>query len=220
MNTSLMSLFGLGLLLGIKHAFDADHIAAMATFDSKNSVCKGFFWGIGHTFSLLAVGFIVLLFKITIPETLALSFEFIVGVMLALLGLNVLISIKKNKLHLHKHNHAGKEHMHLHSHLDGKSHSHDHRPFMIGLVHGLAGSAALILLVLSTIDSVFMGILYILVFGAGSIIGMTAISKVISLPFKYMANMLHKTDKMLRLAAGFVSLAFGISIMYNTIILF
>ena len=220
MNAALMGLFGMGFLLGLKHAFDADHIAAMAALNSKNSSLKGFFWGIGHTVSLLVIGFLVLSFKITIPEKLALSFELVVGIMLVILGVNALAAFKRFKLHFHKHRHGAKEHLHLHSHYISKSHNHGHKPLLIGLIHGLAGSAALTLLVLSTINSIPIGIFYILVFGIGSIIGMVVISKIISLPFKFMAHKFYGAHAMLRLGAGFASLAFGISIMYSTIILF
>jgi len=219
MDATLFGLFGLGLLLGFRHAFDADHIAAIAALNS-NSIIKGLFWGIGHTVSLLVAGFIVLLFKIAIPEKLALSFEFIVGIMLIVLGLNALMTIKKHKLHSHKHRHGAEEHVHLHSHYMGKSHSHKHKPMIVGLIHGLAGSAALVLLVLSTINSVFMGILYILIFGIGSIIGMMLISKIISLPFKFMMKRSHRADNMLKFGTGFVSLTVGISIIYTTLTLF
>ena len=220
MNSTLIGLFGLGFLLGLKHAFDADHIAAMTTLNSKNPSIKGVLWGIGHTSSLLVVGIFVLLFKIIIPEKLALSFELIVGVMLVVLGFNLLITIKRNKLHFHKHKHGAKEHIHIHSHLVSKYHSHEHKPLLIGLIHGLAGSAALTLLILSAIDSVPAGILYILIFGIGSMVGMAAISKIISLPFEFLPNKFDKINKIMKLSTGLISLFLGISIMYSTIILF
>lgn len=216
----LFALLGFGFLLGLKHAFDADHIAAITALNSSNPSIKGLFWGIGHTISLLVVGVVVLLFKITIPEKLALSFEFIVGIMLVILGLNALISAKRYKLHFHKHRHGEKEHLHLHSHYVSKNHIHGHKSLLVGLVHGLAGSAALTLLVLSTIKSVYIGIVYILVFGIGSIIGMTIISKVVSLPFKFMEQKLHRANNMLRLGSGAASLLIGIIIIHSTIALF
>jgi len=220
MNAALLSLFGFGFLLGMKHAFDADHIAAMAALDSKNPSMKGLFWGVGHTISLLAIGIAVLLFKINIPKKVALSFEFIAGMMLIVIGLNVLMTIKRHKIHLHKHRHGTKKHLHLHSHFVGKSHNHGHKPLFVGLVHGLAGSAALVLLVLSAINSIPAGILYILVFGIGSIAGMLLMIKIISLPLGFMMKNFRRSDGILRLGAGFGSLAIGTMMVYSTWILF
>ena len=220
MNAAIISLFGLGFLLGLKHAFDADHIAAISALNSKNPSLRGFFWGIGHTISLFAAGCLILIFKITISEKLALSFEFIVGLMLAVLGFNVLITLRKNKFHFHKHRHHAKEHIHLHSHLATKNHSHGHTPLLIGLIHGLAGSAALALLALSAISSVTVGLFYILVFGVGSVIGMVIISSMISLPFKILANKFDSVNRIMKLSTGLASLMMGIGIMYGTMLLF
>ena len=216
------SLLGFGFLLGIKHAFDVDHIAAVSTIISKNKSIRessllGMFWGFGHTITLLFVGLIVLLLKITIPEKIALSLEFIVGVMLILLGLNNLITISKNGIHLHKHKHGNQEHIHFHSHKLTKSHSHEHfqltKSLFIGVIHGLAGSAAITLLILTTINSLFLGLFYILIFGIGSIIGMVIVSSMISLPFKLIPNNLQKTQKILRLSTDLFSLIIGLFII-------
>lgn len=221
MNVTLINLFALGLLLGLKHAFDADHIAAVSTIISKNKSTKlvskiGFFWGFGHTAALLIIGFIILLFKISVPEKLALSFEFIVGIMLVVLGLNVLIKLNKNKIHFHKHKHGKEEHIHFHSHLTAKNHAHYHQPLAIGLVHGLAGSAALTLLALTTINSVFVGLVYILIFGIGSMIGMILVSIIVSLPFKLITNRFERTHKILKLSTSIISIVIGFSLIYTT----
>ncbi len=209
------SILGLGLLLGMKHAFDADHIAAVAAMPSKKSSFAGMFWGFGHTISLLIVGLIVLVYKIPIPEYVSLSLEFIVSIMLVILGINVLYKIRTEKIHAHKHKHGNHKHLHFHSHKLTKNHGHNHikNPLIVGLVHGLAGSAALTLLVLTTIDSIILGLFYILLFGAGSIIGMTLISSIISLPFKLIPNRLTKTRKLLRVSAGSLSILIGLSLM-------
>ena len=219
-----LSLLGFGFLLGIRHAFDADHIAAVSNIlikqhSIKKSSLLGMFWGFGHTISLLAVGLIVLLLKITIPERIALSLESIVGFLLVFLGTNALITINKNKMHIHRHNHSGNEHIHFHSHKNTKQHQHEHKTFcqslFIGVIHGLAGSAALTLLVLTNINSVLAGLAYILLFGIGSIIGMVLISSIMSLPFILISNKLEKTQKILGISAGLISAFIGWSMIYQ-----
>lgn len=222
MNMTLFTSLGLGFLLGLKHAFEADHIAAISTVSKNNSISSstGMLWGFGHTISLLIVGLVVLIFKIRIPEHLALWFEFIVGVMLIILGLNVLITISKSKIHFHKHKHGNKGHAHFHSHLITKKHVHANQPFFVGLIHGLAGSAALTLLVLTTINSLFTGLIYILVFGIGSIVGMVLISYAISLPFALISNKFQKTHKIMRLSTSLICFGMGFGIIYQTIMIF
>ena len=220
MSIILFTLFG--FLSGVRHAFDADHVAAVSTFAAKNNSIRessllGMFWGFGHTISLLLIGLIILLLKITIPKNVSLSLEFVVGVMLVVLGINTILAINKNKIHLHKHKHGQEEHIHFHSHKTTKKHYHEHLPFhqslFVGLIHGLAGSAALSLLVLTTIKSIWIGMAYILVFGIGSIIGMMLISSIISLPFALIPKKLERTQRILRVSAGLISAITGLIII-------
>ncbi len=202
----------LGFVLGLKHALDADHVVAVSAIVSENrslrkSSLLGVFWGFGHTATLLLVGLVVLLFKISIPQTVALSLEFIVGVVLVVLGLSVL-----QKVHLHFHRHKKEKHIHVHSHEHENSHSHEHRSFAVGAVHGLAGSGALMLLVLATIDTVWQGIFYILIFGFGSVLGMLLISTVIGLPFAATANF-ENVNMKIRIVAGVISILLGVAII-------
>lgn len=222
MNLIPVSLLGLGFLSGLRHAFDADHIAAVSTMASgklsiRKSSLPGIFWGFGHTISLLLAGLIVLLLKITIPEKFASFFEFIVAVMLIMLGLNVLLAVRKEKMHLHRHRHGKIEHIHLHSHKSTDCHKHSHaqltKSLMIGLVHGLAGSAALTLLVLAGINSTFLGLAYILLFGMGSMIGMALVSAVISLPFRLISGRLETAKTLLRIGTGIVSIIIGLAVI-------
>ena len=223
MNLVPFTLLGFGFLLGIKHAFEADHVAAVSAVISKNKSIKqssllGAWWGIGHTISLLVVGLVILLLKISIPEKIALSFEFIVGIMLVILGFNVLITINKNKIHIHRHNHGKEKHIHFHSHKLTLNHEHTHfnQSLFIGIIHGLAGSAVITLLVLTTVKSVFSGLIYILIFGIGSIIGMMFISSVISLPFALIK--FEKIQRFVRISAGSFSIFMGFGIMYFILI--
>lgn len=218
------SLLGFGFLLGIKHAFDADHVVAVLTMASRHKSIKkssllGMFWGLGHLISLLLTGLMAMLFKIQIPQKVSLLLEFIVGCMLILLGINVILTIKKNKIHFHKHRHGKREHAHFHSHELAKNHAHKHKIFsqslFIGIIHGLSGSAILMLFILAAIKSLWLGLLYITIFGIGSVFGMTLISSIISLPFTLISNKLEKLQNIMSLSAGLISILIGSVFIYK-----
>ena len=215
----LVSLLSLGFILGLKHSLDADHVVALTAIISqvksmKESSFFGMVWGIGHTATLFMVGLIILFFKLKIPDTLALYFEFIVGIVLVLLGLDVLRKVFRNKPHLHRHKHDKIIHTHFHSHGASTPHSHIHRSFIVGMVHGLAGSAALMLLVLTTVDSFFHGLTYILVFGAGSTLGMLMVGGIVGLPF-LLTSRFENIYNNVRILAGTISIILGLIIMYE-----
>ena len=212
---------GFGFALGLEHALEADHVVAVSTIVSQQkklwkSSLVGIVWGIGHTTTLFLVGIIVLFLSISIPQELILSFEFLAGVVILLLGVLVLRSAVTVKIHLHHHSHGDQTHIHLHSHKEGDSHHHIHRSFILGMVHGIAGSGALMLLVLSTVESITAGITYILLFGVGSILGMLILSAVIGLPFIITANKLGNMNRIIQAIAGVVSICIGAFIMYQT----
>ncbi|NOZ64370.1 MAG: urease accessory protein UreH [Caldiserica bacterium] len=215
----VVTLLALGFVLGLKHALDADHVVAVSTIVSqvksiKKSSLFGAIWGVGHTTTLLLVGLLILILKIAIPDKVASSFEFIVGIVLVVLGIDVLRKVIRDKIHFHKHQHGEVVHTHLHSHRKSFLHSHVHKSFLVGVVHGLAGSAALMLLVLTTIKSVFLGALYILIFGVGSILGMLVIGGIISLPFLFTAKS-DRVNSTVKILAGTISILLGITIMYK-----
>lgn len=208
----------LGFFLGVKHAFEADHIIAVSTIvtEQKNplkAALIGTFWGIGHTTTLFIVGLIVLLLKVQITEKVALSLEFVVGFMLVLLGVYTIYKTRFT-IHVHKHEHR-KGTMHEHPHWHSKADHKHHTSFFIGSIHGLAGSGALMVLVLSTVSSLIEGLYYILLFGIGSIAGMTIMSLVVGLPFIYSTKRYPNIEKYLRLAAGVLSILFGGFVMYQ-----
>lgn len=215
----IITLLGLGFVLGLKHALDADHIVAVSTIVSQTGSLKksslfGAIWGIGHTTTLLIVGLIILGLKLAIPAWLALSFEFLVGIMLVVLGVDVLLKVRQDKLHVHKHVHEGIKHTHVHSHKDSNIHNHVHRSFAVGMVHGLAGSATLMLLVLASANSLAQGVGYILVFGIGSILGMLIVSAIIGLPF-VLTTKFETVHNRVRILAGSFSILLGSTIMYE-----
>lgn len=227
MDSALLATLLLGLVLGVEHALDADHLVAVSTIVSRSrhplkAALVGMFWGIGHTATLFAAGLAVIIFKLSIPDRLALSMEFMVGVVLVVLGAQILWRYRARKVHLHRHDHAGEEesHLHFHSHADDPAHGHQHlahrrKSLLVGMIHGMAGSAALMLLVLSTINSPVEGMAYILLFGAGSIAGMMAVSLLIGLPFALSSRRFSSLNSAIRFAAASVSIALGIMVMIN-----
>jgi len=227
------SILVLGLLLGMQHATEADHLAAMATLSSgKNSLQQtmkqGMAWGVGHTLTLLLIGGIALWLGSSIPARMAQALEMAVAVMLVVLGADVLRRLVQQKIHVHAHQHDGHlKHLHAHIHL-GEAlaspalHRHAHpgkpplRALLIGMMHGMAGSAALIALSLSTVSSWAMGLLYIAIFGLGSIVGMSLLSVVITLPLRWSANSLGWFHNGMSVCVGLFSCALG-SIMFYQI---
>ena len=215
----LITLLGLGFVLGLKHAFDADHIVAVSTIVSqtkslKKSSLAGAIWGVGHTTTLFLVGLVILIFKLAIPDKLALSFQFTAGVVLVVLGVDVLRKVIKEKFHLHKHQHGDRVHTHLHPHKESPLHDHTHKSFVVGTIHGLAGSAALMLLVLTAVKSIFQGLLYILIFGVGSIVGMLIVSGIIAFPF-LLSVKLDMINNIVKIFSGTISIVLGFTIMYE-----
>lgn len=227
MQSTLLTTLLLGLTLGMEHSLDADHLVAVSTLISRNrnplrAALVGTFWGLGHTTTLVLSGLVVMVFKLTIPTQLSLSMEFVVGGVLFALGAQILWKHCRQRIHTHDHAHArtGSKHQHFHSHVKDAEHGHTHqthhRSLALGMIHGLAGSAALMLLVLTTIQSTIEGIAYILLFGVGSMLGMTLMSIVIGLPFAISSQRFGALNHTFRLVAGAVSMALGILLMWQT----
>src|SRR6267143_1260656 len=226
---SIVSLLALGFVLGLKHAVDADHLAAISTIASErrsllSSALVGALWGLGHTISLVIAGIAVIFLHLQISERTTRVLELSVGLMLVGLGVNALRKLARGgHIHIHVHEHGG--HLHAHPHIHDGAHEeepHTHhglrfgaRPLFIGIVHGLAGSAALMLVVLTTISSPFVGLLYIFVFGIGSIGGMMVMSTLFALPARFTANRFSRTNFALRGLAGLFSLSFGLFMVYQ-----
>lgn len=198
MNESVLVTLGLGFALGLKHATDADHVAAVSTIVSERrsiwqSAAVGTLWGVGHTASLLAAGFFVIVLGIVIPEQLANLLELAVAFMIIFLGTRLLCAAMSGRRATH-------------------THSHNRRPLLVGILHGLAGSAALTLVVLAQIvgrHSAIFGLAYLLIFGLGSIGGMLFMSCLIGLPFTLGTRFFRGTLLPLRLFAGAASTLFG-----------
>jgi ABC-type nickel/cobalt efflux system permease component RcnA len=218
---SYAAILGFGFLLGLRHALDADHLAAISTVLAERpsfraSSAVGFWWGIGHTATLLIVGAVVLAWDIRIPDGFELIAESGVGLLLIVLGGTLAWKLYRERWHVHSHQHDDGPHVHLHSHRQQDDHRHRHwmagsvRPLCIGMVHGLAGSAALMLIVLSSSHELGSGLLSIAVFGFGSIVGMMAIGLTISLPLVYSLAASRRVFVGLQGCAGVASVCIGI----------
>ena len=228
----MFGILGLGFLLGMQHALEADHIAAVSSIAARRShvadiVKHGLTWGLGHTLTLFAFAGAAILLGHAIPESLARPLETAVGVMLIGLGAHVLWRLWRDRVHFHKHGHGdGTVHFHAHSHAGETmphvraAHAHEHgfrwRTLLVGLMHGMAGSAALLVLAVSQTSSPVVGLGYVALFGVGSMIGMAALSMVIAVPFAVSARWLTWANRGLQAAVGLATIAIGMMTVYET----
>lgn len=228
----MLGILGLGFLLGMQHALEADHLAAVSSIaarrdDVADIVKHGLTWGIGHTLTLFVFAGAALVLDQAIPEHLERRVETAVGVMLVGLGAHVLWRLWRDRVHFHRHrHHDGTVHLHAHSHPgetmnhDRASHSHAHgvrwRTLLVGLMHGMAGSAALLVLTVAQAPSAAVGLGYVALFGIGSMIGMGALSTVIAVPLALSARWLTWANRGLQAAVGSVTMAIGIRTIVET----
>jgi high-affinity nickel permease len=224
---STFSVLLIGFFLGLRHALDADHLAAVSAIVSDrkglwSSSIVGALWGLGHTLSLFLVGILAIFLKVKISQSVEAYLEAGVGVMLIILGLNVLRKLfLAETVHAHVHSHDGRVHTHLHLHDAAEEAQRHHglsvRSVMVGMVHGLAGSAGLMLLVLPTIASPSVALLFIVIFGIGSIGGMIVMSFLMGLPLHFTIGRFEAVNKGLRLMAGLFGLTWGILLIHENL---
>jgi hypothetical protein len=229
----MFGILGLGFLLGMQHALEADHIAAVSSIAARRGhvadiVKHGLTWGLGHTLTLFVFAGAAILLGHAIPESVARPIETGVGLMLVGLGVHVLWRLRRDRVHFHQHGHAdGTVHFHAHSHAGETApharsvHAHDHgfrwRTLLVGLMHGMAGSAALLVLVMTQASSPAVGLGYIALFGVGSMIGMGALSTVIAVPIAVSARSLTWANRALQGAVGLATVAIGIMTVVETV---
>ena len=199
---SLLALAGLGLALGIRHATDSDHVVAVTAIAARYkrvgpAARVGVLWGLGHTLTICVVGALIIWLNLTLPPRVGLALEFVVGIALVVVGaLNL----------------TGRG-----GFISAATHTHEQgvRAFVVGLVHGLAGSAAVALLVLATVHDPRAAVAYLLVFGLGTIVGMVLITLAFTSPVAYMARRYAWSGTGLRLLTGALSVCFGLYVMYD-----
>jgi cytochrome c biogenesis protein CcdA len=229
----MFGILGLGFLLGMQHALEADHIAAVSSIAARRThvgdiVKHGLTWGLGHTLTLFAFAGVAILLGRAIPEHLVQPLEAAVGIMLVGLGTHVLWRLWCDRVHFHRHGHGdGTVHLHVHSHAGetiphaGSVHAHAHgfrwRTLLIGLMHGMAGSAALLVLTVSQASSPAAGLAYVALFGIGSMIGMGALSTIIAVPLAVSARWLTWANRTLQGAVGVITIAIGAMTIYSKV---
>jgi hypothetical protein len=256
-NAAPLAIAMLGLVLGMRHATDPDHVIAVTTILSREhrlaaATRIGVIWGLGHTLTVLIVGAAIIIFKIAIPTRLGLAMEFAVALVLILLGVGSAAGLARKAanrvrgrssrdeglvVHAHAHTHDGDlhahPHVHVHAHEDNEDAAHeDHRipvdampsfaarrplarSFAVGLVHGLAGSAAIALLVLSAIPQPLWATHYLVIFCDGTIVGMGLITTAIATPFMVASRRASWIRQGLVTGSGLLSFGFGLFLAYQ-----
>lgn len=220
LNMNIINTIIIGFGFGVRHALEADHIAAVSTFASRTSsyrksILTGIFWGLGHTLIFIIVGFFVLILNFRISEQVSRILELCVGIMLVFLGVRTVLTANKKHTHAHEHQ-IGK---HTHSHFHSEEPRSYWSSFFVGSVHGLAGSGSFMLVILSNIQSYLQGFLYIFVFGLGSLGAMALMSFIISIPSVVGSRSHNRLEHYIRISAGILSAFLGLYILYEILII-
>ena len=228
MSPGLFAVLGVGLLLGLRHAFEPDHLAAVSTLASRQGKLwrasgLGLAWGIGHTASVGAVALAVIAGGLRLPDRFRPAAELVVALLLILLGLPVLVRYARGRWHMHLHAHDGAEHLHLHSHAHGRSHAHAHprndlrRAIGLGLAHGLAGSAAIVVLLVASAPTVPARLAYFGAFGAGTVVGMLLVSGGVALLVRLASRRSARWAAALHLGSAMASVTVGLLLAGKTV---
>lgn len=229
----MLEVLFVGFLVGLRHALEIDHVAAVVSMvngqKSRLSIMKhGFAWGLGHAATLLVVSLAIVATGQAMNESVAEWLEFAVGLMLIGLGTHVLWRLRQDHIHIHVHQHDDLQpHLHLHSHENDvlphveSVHQHDHaglplRSLAVGTMHGMAGSAALVAVVAASFGNFISALMYITIFGLGSILGMVLFSTVISVPLAWSARTLTVTNMAVQSAIGIFTASIGLMLAYET----
>lgn len=222
---------GLGLAVGIQHAFEPDHVAAVSTQIPKSKLMKtsskqliresitkssilGAIWGAGHTTTLVLIGFLTYFLAITIQDQIFSGLEFVVGIMLMFLGISTLLNKKILSSHKYPHQHKdGIKHVDEHNH-DDFEHKHAHKSYLIGLMHGLAGSGSLVVLTATSMNDIGMIFVFITIFGIGSMLGMAFVGSVMGIPLAF-GHRISSIKKVFHYVTGIFCLMIGFNIIYQ-----
>jgi hypothetical protein len=244
MDTSSLITLALGFALGLRHATDADHIVAVSTLVSNAGGARrgaqygaqygakiGAFWGAGHLLTIFLIGSVLVMLRLKIPPPVEWALELVVALVLIGLGVSTIFKCFTGRFHFHQHQHGERAHAHLHFHTaDRPNHEHNSHspqlrnnraPLLLGMAHGLAGTAGLALLVLTSIPTRMLGILYLIVFGLGALAGMAAFGLVLggalALPTARETRRLQWLNGM-RLVAGTSSGVLGVVLVWRALL--
>jgi len=231
----MITFLTLGLIVGMAHALEADHLAAVGTLASgpaksgRRLAWLGISWGLGHTTTLLLISLAVFLLGFALSARVASGFEFAVGVMLVILGIGVLRKLRRNRVHFHLHTHDdGARHFHAHSHRATnrphaqQTHEHAHAPlfssrsYLVGLVHGVAGSAGLVAMAAAATQDIATTLAYVVIFGLGSTLGMAVLTLAASWPLRRAELAAGRLFSGVQLALACGAMLIGALIMYET----
>ena len=233
MDLSIIFILLTGLGLGLGHSLDPDHVVAVSTLVCNNkslrkSIASATIWGIGHSVVLLVIGLLLLTLNVVIPQAILKLFDCAAGVLLIILGVFVVKSLIAKKISFPKTSNYGHSHSHSHSHPHSPthehvhenehSHTHLHKSAITGAVQGLGGSAALMVLTVSTVNSVMIGTAFIILFGVGLILGMVGIACLVGSVIAYTASNLEKVHKLIKALTGSASIVFGIVIIVYALV--
>jgi ABC-type nickel/cobalt efflux system permease component RcnA len=210
----------LGFLLGVRHAFEPDHLAAVSTLATRqgrlwDGVRLGLAWGLGHTATVALVALVVLAAGWRLPAGFSSLAELLVAVLLVLLGLPVLVRYARGRWHMHLHAHGEAAHVHLHSHAASADHVHVHaawdarRSLGLGLAHGLAGSAVIVVLITAAAPTAAGRAAYVIAFGLGTVAGMLGVSTALGLLVRAASRTGARWARALHLGAATASVAAG-----------
>ena len=224
----LIAVAAVGFLLGLRHAFEPDHLAAVSTLATRQhrlavAAGLGLAWGVGHTATVAAVAFIVIGLGLTLPANLWPAAELGVAGLLVALGASVIWRYARGRWHLHQHAHGGEPHFHLHSHARTPSHDHPHaagdtrRAFGFGLLHGVAGSAAVIVLLVAATPSAALRVAYVGAFGVGTVIGMVGVTIALVLLVRAAAERGQRWATVLHLGSALASVVAGVLLGWRTV---
>ncbi|PYO66760.1 MAG: urease accessory protein [Gemmatimonadetes bacterium] len=228
MSPSLPAVVAVSLALGVRHAFEPDHLAAVSTLATRSgralqAAWLGLAWGLGHTASVAVVALLLIAGGLTLPARLRPAADVAVGVLLVALGASVLWRYAHGRWHIHRHAHEGAPHFHLHSHVHGGSHAHAHarwdarRSLGFGLLHGLAGSGAIVVLLVATVPTAGLKLAYVAAFGIGTVIGMLAVSLTLVGVVRYASRRGERWATVLHLGSALASVAVGVLLVGRTV---
>ena len=229
MSLSLPAVLGLGFLLGLRHAFEPDHLAAVSTLATRagrlrDAAALGVAWGLGHTVSVGLVALLVIALGVHLPERVAAGAELLVAVLLVGLGTMVLWRYARGRWHMHAHRHDGSEHLHLHSHAGETSHAHRHaqwdarRSLGLGLAHGMAGSGAVLVLVVAATQTAALQLTYVGAFGLGTIAGMVSVSFAFGALVRMASQRGERLATALHLGAAASSVVVGVMLGFSVVV--